>query len=64
MYHENSQILMKEIDDDAKTQKYISCPLLEEITLLKGSSHCGAAERTPTSIHEDLSLIPGLTQLG
>ena len=26
------------------------------------SSHCGAAEMNPTSIHEDVGLIPGLTQ--
>ena len=27
-----------------------------------GSSHCGAAEINPTSIPEDVGLIPGLTQ--
>ena len=26
------------------------------------SSHCGTAETNPTSIHEDVGLIPGLTQ--
>ena len=26
------------------------------------SSRCGAVEMNPTSAHEDLSLIPGLTQ--
>ena len=26
------------------------------------SSHCGAAERNPTSIHEDVGSIPGLAQ--
>ena len=26
------------------------------------SSHCGAAERNPTSVHEDAGLLPGLTQ--
>ena len=26
------------------------------------SSHCGAAEMNPTSIQEDVGLIPGLTQ--
>ena len=28
-----------------------------------GSSCCGAVEMNPTSIHENVSLIPGLTQL-
>ena len=28
--------------------------------LLTGSSHCGAGEMNPTSIHEDPGLIPGL----
>ena len=27
-----------------------------------GSSHCGTAEMNPTSIHEDVGSIPGLTQ--
>jgi len=27
-----------------------------------GSSHCGSAVRSTTSIHEDLHLIPGLAQ--
>ena len=27
-----------------------------------GNSHCGAAETNPASIHEDVGLIPGLTQ--
>ena len=27
-----------------------------------GSSHCGAAETNLTSTHEDVGLIPGLTQ--
>ena len=26
-----------------------------------GSNHCGAAETNPTSIHEDVGLVPGLT---
>ena len=26
------------------------------------SSHCGSEETTPTSIHEDAGLIPGLIQ--
>ena len=26
------------------------------------SSYCGAAETNPTSIHEDVGLIPGLDQ--
>ena len=26
------------------------------------SSHCGAAETNPTSVHEDAGLLPGLTQ--
>ena len=26
------------------------------------SSHCGAAETNPTSIHEDMGSIPGLSQ--
>ena len=30
--------------------------------LHEGSSHCGAAETNPTGIHEDVGLIPGLTQ--
>ena len=28
----------------------------------KKSSHCGAAEKNLTSIHEDAGLIPGLAQ--
>ena len=31
-------------------------------TLNRRSSHCGAAEMNPTSIHEDAGSIPGLTQ--
>ena len=27
-----------------------------------GSSHCGSTEAIPTSIHEDVVLLPGLTQ--
>ena len=27
-----------------------------------GSPHCGTAETNPTSIHEDVGLIPGLAQ--
>ena len=27
-----------------------------------GSSHCGTAETHPTSVHEDVGSIPGLTQ--
>ena len=30
--------------------------------LLRGSSHCGAVETNPTSIHEDAGSIPGLIQ--
>ena len=29
---------------------------------LSSSSHCGSVEMNPTSIHEDASSIPGLTQ--
>ena len=29
---------------------------------ISGRSHCGEVETNPTSIHEDASLIPGLTQ--
>ena len=29
---------------------------------IAGSSHCGAEEKNPTSIHEDVGSIPGLTQ--
>ena len=29
---------------------------------LVGSFHCGSLVTNPTSIHEDLSLIPGLAQ--
>ena len=28
----------------------------------KGSSHCGSVVMSPTNIHEDVSLIPGLVQ--
>ena len=28
------------------------------------SFHCGAAAKNLTNIHEDVGLIPGLTQLG
>ena len=28
----------------------------------KGSSHCGSAVMSPTSIYEDAGLIPGLTR--
>ena len=31
-------------------------------TKFRGSSHCGAAEMNPTSIHEDVGSIPGLAQ--
>ena len=29
-----------------------------------GSFHCSTAETNPTSVHEDVSSIPGLTQSG
>ena len=29
---------------------------------LAGSSHCGSSETNPTNTHEDVGLIPGLTQ--
>ena len=29
---------------------------------IRGSSHCGTAEKNLTSIHEDVGSIPGLTQ--
>ena len=32
-------------------------------TKASGSSHCGAAEMNPTSIHEDVDSIPNPTQL-
>ena len=28
----------------------------------RGDSHCGSGVTNPTSIHEDVGLIPGLTQ--
>ena len=28
----------------------------------RGSAHCGAGEMNPTSIYEDLGLIPDITQ--
>ena len=31
-------------------------------TYIQGSSHCGSVETNPTSIHEDASLIPALSQ--
>ena len=33
-----------------------------QITLVDGSFHCASAVMNPTSIHEDLGLIPGLAQ--
>ena len=33
-----------------------------ERTKERKSPHCGAAETNPTSIHEDVGSIPGLTQ--
>ena len=40
--------------------------LVGKLALIKskypGSSHCGSAETNLTSIHEDVGLIPGLTQ--
>ena len=27
-----------------------------------GSSHCGAVEANPASIHDDVGLVPGLSQ--
>ena len=36
---------------------------MEEFEKLKlGSSHCGTVETNPTSVHEDVGLIPGLAQ--
>ena len=32
------------------------------LTLTVGSSHHGSAETNPTSIHEDVGSIPGLSQ--
>ena len=29
---------------------------------ITGSYHCGSAETNPSSIHEDVGLIPGLAQ--
>ena len=38
--------------------KQILCSVL----VTSGSSHCGSVEMNPTGIHEDVSLILGLTQ--
>ena len=35
---------------------------LFENKVFVGSSHCGTVETNPTSIHEDVGLIPGLSQ--
>ena len=32
------------------------------LNIMLGSSHCGAVEMNPASIHEDVGSIPGLTQ--
>ena len=37
-------------------------PLEGLLQHIPGSSHCGTVEMNPTSIHEDTSSIPGLTQ--
>ena len=38
-----------------KTKKFLKM-------VKKGNSHFGTVETSPTSIHEDVGLIPGLTQ--
>ena len=47
-----NQYPQNEFSYDQKFQKY-TC---------YGSSHCGAEEMNPTSIHEDADSIPGLAQ--
>ena len=37
-------------------------PINDTIKTIPGSSHCGSVETNPTSIHEDVGSIPGLTQ--
>ena len=43
-----------------KNNKVVERNLMEKYQ--EGSSHCGSAVTNPVSIHEDLGLIPGLTQ--
>ena len=40
--------------------RFQDAKLMYESQSLSGSSRCGAAEINPTSIHEDVGLIPGL----
>ena len=47
---------------DGQNDSYMDLERTLYIIMQKfGSSHCGAVEMSPTSIYEDVSLIPGLT---
>ena len=46
----------------SKCHKCSKISKTKTITLEIGSSHCGALETYPTSIHEDVGSIPGLAR--
>ena len=50
------------IRTDIKEYSWQNPFVIAKIYLFIGSSHHGSAETNPSSIHEDASSIPGLTQ--
>jgi len=47
---------------DAEGQTLYDSTYMTYLNVRSRSSHCGTVEIYPTSIHEDLGSIPGLTQ--
>ena len=55
----------KYLEENFRKERTIYCPVNQKRIALKiffGSSHCGTVETNPTSIHEDVGLIPGFVQ--
>ena len=61
---ENSKIVIKEIKQDTKKWRDIPCSWIGKINTIKmvRHSHCDSLVTNPTSMQEDMGLIPGLAQ--
>ena len=58
----NSQLYFYTLATNNPKVKLRAIPLRIKKNRIRGSSHCGAAEANPTSIHEDMSSIPDPAQ--
>ena len=58
-------VTMEELPGKCSCQQRLSLPLVmvtDKMVFMFASSHCSSAVASQTSIHEDVGLIPGLTQ--